>query len=205
MPAGVYLTPNHVSYLDILVLAALTPVVFVSKHEVASWPVFGWFARRCGTRFLRRAERRDLVRVGRELAPVLAEGVNLAVFLEGTSGAGDAVLPFKPSLLAPAVAEGWPVVPVALRYRTAAGIDPRQAIAWWGDMALVPHLITLAGLPWVEATVRWGEPMVAEGDRKELAGRLQTAVAGLLETSAASAGETALGKAGAVAESGTEG
>ncbi len=180
VPTGVYLTPNHVGYLDILVLASLTPVVFVSKHEVGTWPVFGWFARRCGTRFLRRAERRDLVRVGAELAPVLEAGVNLAVFLEGTSSDGRGVLPFKPSLLAPAVAEGWTVVPVALRFTTTAGIDPAERIAWWGDMTLPAHLVGFAGLPWVKAAVRWGEAMRAEGDRKELAVRLQADVARLL-------------------------
>lgn len=180
LPHGVFLTPNHVGYLDILVLAALTPVVFVSKHEVGDWPVFGWFAQRCGTRFLRRAERRDLVRVGRELAPVVEAGVNLAVFLEGTSSDGRDVLPFKSSLLAPAVAEGWTVVPVGLTYHTAEGIDPGQKVAWWGDMELVPHLLGFAALPWVEAEVRWAEARPAGSDRKELAAFLHREVAGLV-------------------------
>src|SRR3981189_3795876 len=33
---------NHVSWLDICVITALGPVVFVAKSEVAGWPVFGW-------------------------------------------------------------------------------------------------------------------------------------------------------------------
>ena len=36
---------NHVSWLDICVITALGPVVFVAKSEVAGWPVFGWLAR----------------------------------------------------------------------------------------------------------------------------------------------------------------
>ena len=47
-PAGVMLAPNHVSYLDILVISALSPTVFVAKAEVEGWPLFGWFARRAG-------------------------------------------------------------------------------------------------------------------------------------------------------------
>src|SRR4051794_6095492 len=35
---------NHVSWLDICVIDALHPVVFIAKSEVARWPVFGWLA-----------------------------------------------------------------------------------------------------------------------------------------------------------------
>src|SRR4030081_4123129 len=38
------LLSNHVSWLDICVITALAPVVFVAKSEVAEWPVFGWLA-----------------------------------------------------------------------------------------------------------------------------------------------------------------
>ena len=31
---------NHVSWLDISVITALAPVVFVAKREVATWPLF---------------------------------------------------------------------------------------------------------------------------------------------------------------------
>ncbi|WED65382.1 lysophospholipid acyltransferase family protein [Synoicihabitans lomoniglobus] len=177
LPAGVMLTPNHVSYLDILVLNALTPTVFVSKAEVKGWPLFGWFAQKAGTLFLRREVRADLVRVGAQLEPVVASGVNLAVFLEGTSSDGRGVRPFKPGMLAPAVAAGWPVAPATLHYAVPTGRDAAVAVAWWGTMPLLPHLLTLTGLPWIKATVEWGKTRSAGGDRKALAAALQSEVA----------------------------
>lgn len=177
---GAMLAPNHVSYLDILVLASLRPAVFVAKAEVAGWPVFGWFAARAGTRFLRRERKADVVRVGSALQPVIDAGVGLVVFLEGTSTDGRGVRVFRSSLLEPAVAQRWTVVPVAIRYEVPAPYDAAVDVAWWGTMPLAPHLTKLAGVPTVRATVRVGTGWVAQPDRKAVAERLQREVAELL-------------------------
>ena len=176
VPRGVLLTPNHVGYLDIILLSALAPTVFVSKSEVGGWPIFGWFAKRAGTRFLRRDLKADLVRVGGDLKPVIDAGVNLVIFLEGTSTEGKNVRRFKPSLLEPAVQEGWRVAPVALRYLLDAGDDPAIAVAWWGTMPLAPHLLTMAGLRSIAAQVAFGESEKPGNNRKELAGRMHEVV-----------------------------
>lgn len=180
VPHGVMLAPNHVSYVDIIVLAAVAPTVFVSKAEVKSWPAYGWFAARAGTLFLRREVRADLVRVGAELQPVMEAGLNLVVFLEGTSTDGRGVRPFRASLLAPAVANGWPVVPTTMRYTVPPGRDAALEVAWWGSMPLMPHVVQLAGLPWVRSDVAFGAVRRAEGDRKVLAAQLRAAVAAAL-------------------------
>src|ERR1700730_19262389 len=36
---------NHVSWLDICVISAIAPVVFIAKSDVAGWPMFGWLAK----------------------------------------------------------------------------------------------------------------------------------------------------------------
>ena len=38
---SVLIVSNHVSWVDIVVLAAIAPMVFVAKREVASWPLIG--------------------------------------------------------------------------------------------------------------------------------------------------------------------
>lgn len=180
LPKGALLTPNHVGYLDIIVLSALAPTVFVSKSEVGGWPIFGWFAKRAGTRFLRRDLKADLVRVGDELKPVIEAGINLVIFLEGTSTDGRAVRAFKPSLLEPAVRGGWPVVPGTIRYELEDGNDPSIAVAWWGTMPLAQHLVILAGLGSISTTIEFGERQTADGDRKVLAQKLHSEVSGRL-------------------------
>ncbi len=175
-PEGVMLTPNHMSYLDVLVLAALSPTTFVAKAEVARWPIFGWFATAAGTLFIQREKKSDLVRVGERLAPVLAERVNLAVFLEGTSSDGKGVRTFRPGLLQPIVQLQATAVPVAINYRVPPPREPTLDIAWWGNMPLIPHLVGMLGLPWIEARVHFGEACGPAEERKSLAAALQTAV-----------------------------
>ncbi len=186
-PAGAIIVSNHVSYLDILVLAAIRPVVFVAKGEVRGWPVFGWFARCAGTRFIDRERRGDVARVVAEFAPAVSAGLGIVVFLEGTSTDGKVVRPFRSSLLSSAVAERWPVAPVALAYALPAGHDVATEVCWWGDMTLTPHLLHLFTLPRIDASVAWGEVVTAAGDRKELAATLHAHVTRLLALAAGAA------------------
>ncbi|MCC5974286.1 MAG: 1-acyl-sn-glycerol-3-phosphate acyltransferase [Rubellimicrobium sp.] len=146
--AGV-LVANHSSWLDIVALNAVRPLVFVAKAEVAGWPGIGLFARLAGTLFIRRdrAEARDQVSRLRER---LSAGEALVLFAEGTSTDGQRVLPFKPTLLAAlfddsrAEADTAPpkVQPVTLVWTAPKGADPRF-YGWWGEMALGPHLLTV--------------------------------------------------------------
>jgi 1-acyl-sn-glycerol-3-phosphate acyltransferase len=176
---GAVIVSNHLSYLDILVISSLTPVVFVSKREVRSWPLFGWFAEKAGTRFIDRNRRGDVSRIGEEIGPVIAADLTIVLFLEGTTTDGAEVLPFKSSLLEPAIRHGWQVVPTALSYTVPTGRSTAAEVCWWGDMTLAPHLWNLMTLPWVRVRVVWGASRVARGDRKTLADELRSAVIGL--------------------------
>jgi hypothetical protein len=53
-PAG----RNHISFVDIFLINALLPSAFVAKSEVARWPLIGWLARRNGTVFIERGNRK---------------------------------------------------------------------------------------------------------------------------------------------------
>lgn len=176
VPTGMIIAPNHASYLDILALGAITPVVFLAKREVSNWPVFGWFARMAGTQFIHRDKREDVVRAASEFEQTLADGLGLVLFLEGTSTDGDQVRPFKSALLEPAVRAGWPVAPAALVYTAPPGYSVAREVCWWGDMTLTPHLFNLAGLPRVSVCVGWGAPVAGCTDRKTLAAVLHERV-----------------------------
>src|ERR1043165_9219823 len=102
VPRDGLLACNHLSYLDVLVLAALTPSLFVAKSEVRQWPVFGWFARLAGTIFVNRSKPSQAARSADEIAVALRDGALVVLFPEGTSSGGETVLPFKSSLLEPA-------------------------------------------------------------------------------------------------------
>src|ERR1700732_2133350 len=65
---------NHVSWLDICVITALAPVVFVAKSEVAEWPVFGWLAKLQRTIFINRQGRHQTGAGAREKARRVVRG-----------------------------------------------------------------------------------------------------------------------------------
>jgi 1-acyl-sn-glycerol-3-phosphate acyltransferase len=180
-PAGAcVIAGNHLSYLDPAVLGAALRCRFVAKSEVADWPGFGWLARLARVVFLRREQRRDLLRAGDEIRRSLGAGVSVAFFPEGTSTRGAEVRPFHPGLLQPAAEAGLPCLPVALRYETPAGHPaPSLGVCWWGDMTFGPHFWRLLMLPWVRAEVAWGAAPLRAADRKTLAAALQHEVASL--------------------------
>src|SRR5690349_11505077 len=103
VPKTGLLVSNHLGYLDILALSGLTPSVFVAKRDVRHWPVFGWFARLGGTLFADRERRLQVGELTKELRSVLDSGTLVILFPEGTSSDGQTVLPFKSSLLEPAM------------------------------------------------------------------------------------------------------
>ena len=90
---------NHTSWLDITVISTLAPVSFIAKREVASWPLFGTFARLQRSIFIDRTRRKGAAEANREIAERLAGGDAIILFAEGTTSDGNRVLPFRSSLV----------------------------------------------------------------------------------------------------------
>lgn len=172
-----FLVSNHLSYLDIVVLASQMDCVFIAKREVARWPVFGLLSRSMDTIFIDRARIADIPRVNALIVETLRHGQNIVVFPEGTSTAGASILPFKASLLEPAARGNFPVAYACLSYRTPPGEVPAHlSVCWWGAMTLLPHLFGVFRLSSIEATLTFGSETLQGADRKELANRLHKAV-----------------------------
>ena len=172
-----FLVTNHLSYIDILLLATQLDCLFVARSDLSSWPVLGHLATRMKTIYIDRNLRKDVVRVNQLLDEALADGEGIVVFPEGTSSAGAQVSPFKPSLLELAVQRNQPISYASLSYRTSAGESPAHlAVCWWADMGFADHLIELLKLPGFNATLAFGEETVVESDRKVLAEKLHALV-----------------------------
>ena len=117
---GTLLVANHVSWLDINALHAVVPQArFVSKADIQSWPLVSQLADAADTLYLQRERKRDALRVVHVVAEALADGQLVAVFPEGTTSDGRALLPFHANLLQAAIATGTPIQPVALRFSDA--------------------------------------------------------------------------------------
>ena len=162
---------NHVSYLDVFVLAAvLGPYFPVARLDVGRWPLFGSMLRLWGFTGVDRSKAASKAadagapsvtqRIAERARRTAAWGRHppLLVFPEGTCTTGDALLRFKTGAFVAAV----PVLPVAMRYRTGrlnAGwvwrerpTRARWFRAWPLDLLHLLRLLTAVGNT-VEVTV----------------------------------------------------
>jgi 1-acyl-sn-glycerol-3-phosphate acyltransferase len=183
LPTRGLLVANHLSYLDIILLAALRPCVFVSKSEVRAWPIFGQCAELGSTIFVDRSRRAGVGQVGDQMKAALDEGLLIVLFPEGTSSGGSSVLPFRSSLLEPALQLGCPVTATAIAYSLDEGSVPEE-ICYWRDMTLLPHLLNVWSKAAIFASLRCGVPRPRNRDRKSLALELHDEVAALHAVSA---------------------
>lgn len=168
--APFFLVTNHISYTDILLLCAVSPAWFISKAEVARWPGIGALTRSANTLFLDRETRRDVHRMNQLIAGLVRDGGGVGFYPEGTTSVGTSVLPFKPSLLQPAVELGVPVHVGAIAYETAPGEPPpEELVAWVGDEEFTPHAKRLLSAKGFTAHVLFSEETVQAPDRKALA------------------------------------
>ncbi|MBL8305501.1 MAG: 1-acyl-sn-glycerol-3-phosphate acyltransferase [Rubrivivax sp.] len=177
-PGATLVVANHVSWLDIAAIhAALPHVRFVSKADVLHWPLLGWLIRSAGTLFIERERKRDALRVVHAMAEALQAGDAVAVFPEGTTGAGPQPLPFHANLLQAAVATATPVQPVALRFSDPAA-PFSDAVVFVGETTLLQSLWRVASARGLRAHVRVLPPMAsAHADRRALAEHLRETIA----------------------------
>jgi len=166
------LVANHLSYVDIPLLAE-TGGCFVAKAEIRRWPVVGRVCAAAGVIFVDRGTKRDLLRVRRLVEQAMEQGRGVILFPEGTTGRGDGLMPFRPSLLDVAARSRQPVHHAVISYHSALEQPPAdRVVCWWGNRPLWPHLRELVRQPPYRARIEYGAEPVADEDRKRLAERL---------------------------------
>ena len=173
------LASTHVSYLDILVIAAQLKAVFVAKSQVRRWPLVGWVTSLAGTLYVSRENRGDVKRVAEAFGPVIEQGVVAVVFPEGTSTDSHEVRPFYSSLFEPAVAGAFPITAAWVGYKVPEPYRIESHVCFWGDMGFAPHLIRLMCTPSVKAKLVFGQTIELPKERKEVAKALWEDVMGI--------------------------
>lgn len=180
---------NHSSWLDIVIISAAAPVIFVAKREVASWPFFGLLAKLQRSIFVDRQRRHKTGEVNAEIAQRLLEGDPVVLFGEGTSSDGNRVLPFRTALigaahtaLSAANVGHVTVQPLSITYVGRHGLPfsrvERRSLAWYGGIELWPHLMKVLRRGAIDVILTWGDPVAydAETDRKQIAVAMEATV-----------------------------
>src|SRR5215472_9798801 len=154
---GYVIISNHFGYLDGIVLGSLFPVIFVSKNEVKSWPIIGWWTTLCGTVFINRQKKGLIPLAVNEMSRKLKQGANILLFPEGAATNGDRMLPFQTAPLAAPLRSRAIIVPITLAYQSVEGkpvsAANRDLIYCYDDMPDAPHFWKLLALRRIEARV----------------------------------------------------
>lgn len=183
LAADVLFVANHLSWLDIPIIAGATGTAFVARADLRDWPVVGWLASLNATVFVDRGDRAGVNAQVDAVRAALARHQPVAIFPEGTTSDGTTLLPFKPALL-----EVVAPPPRAIRIQPLyLDYGPARTLAWIGDESAFANLRRVLGRPG-RFSVRLDclEPFdpIAFGDRKRVAAearqRILAASAGTL-------------------------
>jgi len=139
-PGATYVfVANHQSHYDTPVVFASLPyqLRIIAKESLASFPVLGWHLKRGRHLFV---DRRHPDRVGilQRWRDLIAEGLSLIIYAEGTRSADGRVNRFKAGSFLLAIEAGLPVVPVAV-IGTRAVMPKGRLRTEPGRVALIVH------------------------------------------------------------------
>ncbi len=146
---GVLFISNHRSYIDIALIAKFIPCTFLSKAEVANWPVIGIAARLAKVLFVKRDDQQSRKQARELVHNTLQQGISVIVFPEGTSNTAKDLMPFKKGVFNVAADGKFSVIPVAIIFR-----NPEHA---WGDVSFFSHFLFTFANKEVECALSFGE------------------------------------------------
>jgi 1-acyl-sn-glycerol-3-phosphate acyltransferase len=171
---GALLLANHVSWIDILALAGTSRAIFVAHSGLTVHGGLKWLCDQNDTVFITRDRRGSVANQVEQVRAALGERP-LAIFPEGTTNDGTALLPFRSSLLAAVepLAGEVPIQPVALDYADAPGI------AWFAGEPGMANVRKILSRRRVDLTIRFLEPLAGEAlaNRKAMTAAAQDAIA----------------------------
>lgn len=110
-----FVFPNHVSYLDILVLLSVTPVSFLAKDEVRRMPLIGWIAKAIGCVFVERTDKASR-EAARHTLSRISYHPPIVLYPEGQRGPGTELLPFRYGAFEIVTDVGAAFLPCAITY-----------------------------------------------------------------------------------------
>jgi len=142
------------------------PCLFVTSIEMKKTPVLGQIVTLAGCLFVERRSKANIRKEIKNIKDTMEQGISITVFPESTSTNAGKLLPFKRSLFEAAKLADVHVKPVVINYTHISGFkfnkSNRDSICWYGAMEFAPHLIKLCLEKNVDATITFGNPILAK-------------------------------------------
>ncbi len=162
---------NHRAALDIGVVLTAVPGYFLSRGDLAKWPVIGRIAKHAGTLFVDRDSGYSGAGAIRRIRTALKNGRSVIVFPEGTTHIGDEVKPFRPGAFAALRGLDADVLPVGLAY--PSGIE-------YVGIDFMTHIKRVAGRPRTKVCMAIGTPFSPGKNARETAQLAHSQVSSLV-------------------------
>lgn len=167
---------NHISWVDILLLAGGYTVDFIAKSEVGQWPLVGRVVKKSGTVLIDRGNKFQAYRSLPILQERILTGIPVLVFPEGTTTTGDYTLPFKPMFYQAAIRENMLIQPISLHYLNSKE-ELTDAVAFIDDDDFTISLKRILKQPKITAHLHFLAPVSAQDyHRKVMAQKNQRAI-----------------------------
>ncbi len=154
------LMPNHRSYIDIFIVAGLTPSALVGKAELKKWPFGKAGARVTNSILVDRSEIKSMLKTMHQIKNSVNQNIPVTLFPEGTTFKGPLTKPFKNGSFKIAADTGIPIIPMAIHYKD-------ENNAWVGDDTFLGHFFRQMGRLSSKVSIRYGTP-VSNTDYKSL-------------------------------------
>ncbi len=164
---------NHVSWLDIQVLASLAPMSFLAKKEIGDNPASRELVALQGVVYVDRGRRSCIPKVNVRMVETMRGGLPVVLFAEATTGDGNRLMRFRSShfeAIRQAAAGDSRLAGLPI----ARGERPR--VAWYSDITFFDHFFRYIRGPGLTCDVYCGTPIpVGPGLDRKTAARLTEA------------------------------
>ncbi|MES3038026.1 MAG: lysophospholipid acyltransferase family protein [Bdellovibrionota bacterium] len=153
---------NHISYLDIvLMLKTCSGISFVSKKEIAGWPVIGTAAKRLDTTFIKRESKASRLEARAEIENALKiEKKRIVLFPSGTTCIKNAK-PWRTGPFEIAKSAGALVQPFRITY------EPLREAAYIDQDNFLSHLMNLSSVQNIKARIEFASPTMIDDPEKD--------------------------------------
>jgi len=173
---------NHVGFIDIVCLVALTHGVFITSLEMKQTPLLGQICDLGGCAYVNRKNRMRIQDELKDIIDVLKKGFRVMLYAESVTSNGEQVLPFKKTLITAAALAGKPIRPFTFNYRNVnkgpIKYEHRDSLCWYGEQTFVSAIWKSLKLNSLTCEIEF-LPLVhstTEEDRTELAQKLHAMV-----------------------------
>ncbi len=152
---------NHISYVDIPLLMATVPVVFVAKTQLKRWPIFGNACKVAGVVMVNRDRKSSRNETAEKVGQCIVERKqSVALFPSGTTRL-DESRPWRWGAFKIAQQFGIPVQPFRIAF------EPLRRVAYIDDDGFIPHLWHLLGEEKIAAKLHFHPPIQIEDPERD--------------------------------------